>query len=90
MSLTMSVRLCCVLPLVQNVPGFSGIRIHTGNVVDDTEKCIPNNPVRIVRSRRYPTQTDLVSANAGGRSLHIVCVGPMTQFVTGGMEQWRN
>ena len=40
MSLTMSIRFCCVLPRVQNVPGFSGIRIHAGNVIDDTEGCI--------------------------------------------------
>lgn len=35
-----SIRFCCVLPRVQNVPGFSGIRIHAGNVIDDTEGCI--------------------------------------------------
>ena len=38
--LTMSTRFCCVLPLLEDVPGFSGIRIHTGNVIDDTDGCI--------------------------------------------------
>lgn len=39
-SLTMSARFGRVLPLLENVPGFTGIRIHTGKVVDDTEGCI--------------------------------------------------
>jgi Steigviridae/Suoliviridae L,D-carboxypeptidase/transpeptidase len=39
-SLTMSARFGCVLPLLRDVPGFSGIRIHTGNVIDDTDGCI--------------------------------------------------
>ena len=36
----MSARFGCVLPLLRDVPGFSGIRIHTGNVIDDTDGCI--------------------------------------------------
>jgi Family of unknown function (DUF5675) len=28
------------LPLVLNVPGFTGIRIHAGNTAEDTEGCV--------------------------------------------------
>lgn len=40
-----------ILPLVDNVKGFSGIRIHQGNTADDTEGCIlvgKNNIVGMV------------------------------------------
>ena len=38
--LTMSRRFRCVLPLVLDVPGFRGIRVHAGNDAGDTEGCI--------------------------------------------------
>jgi hypothetical protein len=38
--ITPSVRFKRDLPLLQEVPGFSGIRIHPGNTAEDTEGCI--------------------------------------------------
>lgn len=38
--ITPSVRFKRDLPLVENVPGFAGIRIHPGNTSADTEGCI--------------------------------------------------
>ena len=38
--LTYSPRFKCTLPLIQDVPHFEGIRIHTGNSATDTSGCI--------------------------------------------------
>jgi hypothetical protein len=38
--LTMSARFGRILPLFVDVPGFAGVRIHTGNAIEETEGCV--------------------------------------------------
>jgi hypothetical protein len=53
--LTRSQRFGRILPLIENVPGFDGVRIHPGNNAEDTEGCIlvgeAGGPDYISRSR---------------------------------------
>ena len=68
--ITMSPRFRKMLPLLLNVPGFEGVRIHSGNKADDTEGCIlvgiNDKPGWVSQSRATMTRlmTKLESADS--------------------------
>lgn len=71
-----SVRFDRLLPEIQNVPGFSGIRIHTGNRHTDTEGCVLVGFVRangvIEQSRpALAGLMDLLTASPDGAELVV-------------------
>lgn len=75
--ITMSNRFKVRLPLLLDVPGFTGIRIHPGNTAADTEGCILPGlgmlPDRVTQSRAafdrlFPK---IEAALAGGEQVWI-------------------
>lgn len=71
--LTPSPKFGRVLPLVYDVPAFSGIRIHSGNTHGDTQGCIlvgENKVVgRVINSRQ--TMDKLMELLEGKKSITI-------------------
>lgn len=72
MEITPSHRFGRLLPLVENVPGRSGIRMHAGNMPVDSEGCIllgqrmERNEVLLSRAALDAFQPKLASALAHG------------------------
>lgn len=71
------------LPLLLDVPGFEGVRIHPGNTAADTEGCIlvgrgrDRNIVTDSRAAFGPLFNDIVEAKARGETVTIRLVnGP--------------
>lgn len=75
--ITMSARFKRPLPLLLDVPMFSGIRVHPGNTAADTEGCLlpglDRLPKGVGRSRLAfdQLQAQLVQAKARGESITI-------------------
>lgn len=80
--ITMSPRFKRPLPLLLSVPGFEGIRIHTGNTADDTEGCLlpglDRLPKSVGRSKLAfeALYTRIFDAKARGESITIEIVKP--------------
>ena len=78
--ITYSQRFKKDLPLLLNVPGFSGVRIHSGNTAEDTEGCIlvgeRIGDEAVVESRKAFLELMLLldDAFAGGEKVHIEIV----------------
>lgn len=75
--ITHSPRFGIDMPLLLNVPGFSGVRIHTGNTDKDTEGCIlvgtTRGPDQVLGSRVAYEQVfgAIRDARARGESVKI-------------------
>lgn len=79
--ITPSARFARPLPLLVDVPGFTGVRMHSGNGIGDTEGCIlvglDREPGRVMQSRLAMDALFPVIATAPG-SIWITIEPPVT------------
>ena len=77
MDLTMSPKFTRLLPLIMNVPHFTGIRIHRGNSAEDSAGCIlpGENKIkgRVIHSTEYEVLIvkEMMKAIRYGRTISI-------------------
>lgn len=80
--ITESARFKRRLPLLLDVPGFAGIRFHTGNTIEDTEGCIlpgrRRTPRGVAESRLAfdPLFTKIDTALSRGDTVSIAIENP--------------
>ena len=73
--ITWSAKFSQLMPILLNVPNFTGIRIHWGNTAEDTAGCLlvglERQQDRILRSREAYAKIYSIIARSGGATIQI-------------------
>ncbi len=73
-AVTRSARFGVDLPLLFDVPGYIGIRIHSGNVIEDTDGCILTGLKKAYRSVSWSRKAIGLLVPLLGHSTHWITV----------------